>query len=195
MYLIKPTLGLSQISNFCYMCSWIIAAFDYRHTFYTQGILFSIYIFKDDAYTVYILHEWDAIKLNLSVDPSPTITLLPCGAIQTVGNPLVINCTVSTVSVVEPNLVMISWMKPEGISIISDRRVIISPTTSINNTYTSSLQFTYLMEGDEGTYTCNVKILENNGSRSAELWSLTGKYNKSNMHNCFSSCTVWILTT
>ena len=40
-------------------------------------------------------------------------------------------------------------------------RVIISPTISSANVYTSSLQFTYLMEGDdEGAYTCNVTILE-----------------------------------
>ena len=117
-------------------------------------------------------------KLNLSVDPTPTITLLPCGAIQRVGNPQVMNCTMSTVSGVESSSVMISWMGPGGGSITNDSRVTISPTTSSGNTYTSSLQFTYLMEGDEGTYTCNVMMLESNGSRSAELWSLTSKYNK-----------------
>ena len=91
------------------------------------------------------------------------------------GNPQVISCTVSTVGM-ESSSVMINWMGPRGVC-INDSRVIISPTTSSGNTYTSSLHFTYLMEGDEGTYTCNVMILENNGSRSAELWSLTSKYN------------------
>ena len=105
------------------------------------------------------------------VVPTPTVTLSPSGPIQgaMVGSPLVINCTVSTVSGVESSSVMISWMGPGGGSIISDSRVTISPTTSSGNTYTSSLQFTYLMEGDKGTYTCNVMILETNVSQSVEL--------------------------
>ena len=91
------------------------------------------------------------------------------------GSPQVINCTVSTVSGVESSLVMISWMGPGGV-ITNDSRVTISPTTSSGNTYTSSLQFTYLMEGDEGTYTCNVMILETSGSKSVELQSLISKF-------------------
>ena len=91
------------------------------------------------------------------------------------GSPQVINCTVSTVSGVKSSSVMISWMGPGGGFITSDSRVTISSTTSNGNTYTSSLQFTYLMEGDEGMYTCNVMILETNGSQSVELQSLSGK--------------------
>ena len=91
------------------------------------------------------------------------------------GNPQVINCTVSTVSGVESSSVMISWMGPGGDTITNDSRVTISATTSSGNTYTSSLQFTYLMEGDEGTYTCNVMILDTSGSQSVQLQSLTGK--------------------
>ena len=75
---------------------------------------------------------------------------------------------------------MISWMGPGGNSIIGDSRVTISPTTSSGNNYTNSLQFTYLMEGDEGTYTCNVTILETNGSQSVELEPLL----------CESSCVI-----
>ena len=89
------------------------------------------------------------------------------------GSSQVINCTVSTVSGVEFSSVMISWMGPRG-NITNDSRVTISPTTSSGNNYTSSLQFTYLMEGDNGTYTCNVMILNTSGSQSIELQSLTG---------------------
>ena len=92
-----------------------------------------------------------------------------------VGSPQVINCTVSTVSGVESSLVMISWMGPGGDPIIGDSRVTISPTTSSGNNYTSSLQFTYLMEGDNGTYTCNVMILDTSESQSIELQSLSSK--------------------
>ena len=91
------------------------------------------------------------------------------------GSPQVINCTVSTVIGVESSSVMISWMGPGGGSTINDSRVTISETTSSNNNYSSSLQFTYLMEGDEGTYTCDVMILETSVSQSVEIQSLTSE--------------------
>ena len=92
------------------------------------------------------------------------------------GSPQVINCTVSTVSGVESSLVMISWMGPGGSITTTNGRVSIgSVTDDGNNMYTRSLQFTYLMEGDEGTYTCNVMILDASGSQSVELQSLTSK--------------------
>ena len=108
----------------------------------------------------------------------PTFNIVPSSPIQgdLVGSPQVINCTVSTVNGLESSSVMISWMGPGGGSIISDSRVTISPTTSSGNTYISSLQFTYLMEGDEGTYTCNVMILETNRSESVDIGPLRGKY-------------------
>ena len=92
-----------------------------------------------------------------------------------VGSPQDIQCIVSTVSGVELSSVMISWMGPGGESITNDSRVTINPTTSSGNSYTSSLQFTYLMEGDEGMYTCNVMILRSNASNATELSTLTGK--------------------
>ena len=92
------------------------------------------------------------------------------------GSPQVINCTVSTVSGVESSSVMISWIGPGGnIDATNGRMSIGSVTDDGNNMYTRSLQFTYLMEGDENTYTCNVMILETIGSQSVELQSLTSK--------------------
>ena len=86
-----------------------------------------------------------------------------------VGSPLLITCTVSTVSGVESSSVMISWMGPGGAFITNDSRVTISPTNSSGNTYVSNLHFSYLMEGDDGTYTCNVSILESSLSNSLQL--------------------------
>ena len=108
--------------------------------------------------------------------PIPTITMLPSGPIQgaMVGSPQDIQCIVSTVSGVELSSVMISWMGPGGESITNNSRVTISPTTSNGNNYTSSLQFTYLMEGDEGNYICNVMILDINERHYIELQNLTG---------------------
>ena len=91
------------------------------------------------------------------------------------GSPQVINCTVSTVSGVESSLVMISWMGPGGAITTTNGRVSIgSVTDDGNNMYTSSLQFTYLMEGDENMYTCNVMISGARRSQSVMLQSLTG---------------------
>ena len=137
--------------------------------------------------TVSSVSSYDSI-ITLHIVPTPTVTISPSGSIQgaMVGSHQVINCTVSTVNGVESSSLMISWMGPGegsgegngdcsgGGSIISDRMT-ISPTTFSGNTYTSSLQFTYLIEGDEGTYTCNVMILETSESQSVELQSLTSK--------------------
>ena len=112
------------------------------------------------------------------VVPFIDITTLPSGAIQgaMVGSPQDIQCIVSTVSGVELSSVMISWMGPGGESIINDSRVTISPTTSSGNNFTSSLQFTYLMEGDEGMYTCNVMILETSASNIINMHNLISKF-------------------
>ena len=108
--------------------------------------------------------------IQISVSPSDPIQ----GAM--VGSPQDIQCIVSTVSGVELSSVMISWMGPGGESITNDSRVTISSTTSSGNNYTSSLQFTYLMEGDEGTYTCNVMILETIATNAINIAALTGEY-------------------
>ena len=108
----------------------------------------------------------------------PSFVITTSGPIQgaMVGSHQVINCTVSTVSGVESSSVMISWMGPGGNIDATNGRVSIgSVTDDGNNMYTRSLQFTYLMEGDEGTYTCNVMIQETSGSQSVEIGLLRGK--------------------
>ncbi|XP_065895470.1 hemicentin-1-like isoform X2 [Dysidea avara] len=116
----------------------------------------------------------DSEIISVNVLP-PTVTISPSGPIQgaMVGSPQMIQCTVSAVSEVESSSVMISWMGPGGDTITNDSRVTINPTTSSGNTYTSSIQFTYLMEEDEGTYMCNVTILETSISASVVLEILT----------------------
>ena len=111
------------------------------------------------------------------VVPYVDITIWPPSPIQgtMVGSPLDIQCIVSTVSGVELSSVMFSWVEPGGESITNDSRVTISSMTSSGNNYTSTLQFTYLMEGDEGMYTCNVMILEISMSTLVEIIKPTGK--------------------
>ena len=112
--------------------------------------------------------------------------MLPSGPIQEamVGSPQDIQCIVSTVSGVELSSVMISWMGPGEESITNDSRVTISPTTSSGNNYTSNLQFTYLMEGDEGTYTCNVMILSTTTSNFIDIYNLTSNYLINRTYTC-----------
>ena len=102
--------------------------------------------------------------------PALQIFVSPSHTIQSamVGDTLSIHC-VATVSGVDPSSIMYSWVGP------GDSGVPIS-TTSINNTHaSSSIQFTYLMEGDDGTYTCNVMILGTNGSVSVVLGPLASE--------------------
>ena len=63
---------------------------------------------------------------------------------------------------------------PGGDTITNDSRMTISPTTSSGNDYISTLQFAYLMEGDEGMYTCNAMILEISVSDSTMIRDLSG---------------------
>ena len=88
-------------------------------------------------------------KLTFVV-PTPTITITPSGPIQgaMVGSPQDIQCTAGTVDGVEFSTVLISWTGSGGDTITNDNRVTISPTTSSGNDYISTLQFSYLMEGD-----------------------------------------------
>ena len=91
------------------------------------------------------------------------------------GSPQVINCTVSTVTGVVSSLVMVNWIGPGGnINATNGRVSVGSVTNDGNNTYTRSLQFTYLMEGDDGLYNCNVTILETDAAASVNLSSLSG---------------------
>ena len=112
-----------------------------------------------------------------STVPTLGITLSPSGPIQEamVGSPQMIQCAVSAVSGVESSSVMINWMGPRGDTITSDCRMTITPTTSSDNTYISSIQFIYLKQGDEGTYTCNIIKDGANRSESFEIETLAGK--------------------
>ena len=83
-------------------------------------------------------------------------------------------CAVTTVGAVESSSVMISWIGPQE-NITNNNKVTITPTVSSGNAYSSSLQFNNLNKIDEGTYTCNVMIVDTNRSQSVEIQSFTSK--------------------
>ena len=99
-----------------------------------------------------------------------------------VGNTEVVTCTVSGAVGVDLSSVMISWTGPGGANITIDSRVTIGPTTSSGNNFLSTLRFEFLMEGDEGIYTCNVTILDTTVSAISDLSDLTGKLTVLVMH-------------
>ena len=102
-------------------------------------------------------------------------TLQPSGVIQTiVGRMQDIVCSVTTAITTDTNEVTLTWVGPDGV-ITEDDRVSIIPTFSDGNTYTTILQFDYLMEDDEGVYTCDVMIGESVDSLSLELQEIISK--------------------
>ena len=68
-------------------------------------------------------------------------------------------CSVTITSEIDPNLVKLTWTLDDSI-ITTDNRVTIITNITENPssfTYTTVIQFAYLMEGDEGNYTCIAK--------------------------------------
>ena len=112
---------------------------------------------------------------EFSVSTSPTEFVE--GAM--VGNNQTIQCTISTVSGVTLNSVMVNWIRPNGTSITNSSRIKISlellSGNNSTNIFSSSLIFIYLMEGDDGIYMCNVSILHTNASTAVEVGTLIGK--------------------
>ena len=70
-------------------------------------------------------------------------------------------CSVTITSAVDPDSVELTWANAQSI-ITADNRVTVIPTIITENpssfTYTTTIQFAYLMEGDEGNYTCNITV-------------------------------------
>ena len=129
------------------------------------------------------------------IAPTPIVTFNPTSPITgaMVGSPQHIDCIVNT-TVPGVSSVTVSWTGPGGDPILSNtNRMTISPTTSSGNIFTSSLQFDYLTEDEEGTYTCNVTVLNASTTQSIELQSLTGKSYKLLNIRTYLKVTVFVL--
>ena len=95
------------------------------------------------------------------VAPSPRVYKRPNHLQQgIVGEELEIICSIAISSTAQTSSVNLTWNFTSN-----DNRVTVIPTTittddSIGIIYTTVIQFAYLMEGDEGNYTCTVSIDE-----------------------------------
>ena len=102
-------------------------------------------------------------------------------------------CLITISSVIDPDLVEMTWTRDDS-SITTNSRVTIIPTNVTENpssfTYTTTIQFAYLMEGDEGNYTCNVAVEDMTESKSIVLQNLTSMLHNLNICMFISLLTV-----
>ena len=144
-------------------------------------------VMATDNFTLYVTGEYlSCIDHNhacvFSVVPNFNHTL-PIGSLQgaMVGDKQTIHCIINTVSGINLNSVIVKWIDPSGISLTNSSRIAISQVTVASsnnnsiNSFTSSLEFMYLMEGDKGTYKCDVTILQTNTSVEFEVGALPGR--------------------
>ena len=105
------------------------------------------------------------------------ITVDVHGAMEnlTVGNPYEIQCKVYTDQIVNSDNVDITWIGSDNDTIVADGRLSVV-TNSAGHSHTSTLQFSYLSEDDEGLFTCNVTILSNADSGSFKVEKPLSKF-------------------
>ena len=94
--------------------------------------------------------------------PVPRISFQPSDYLRgVVGEMQDITCSVTITSSIDPDSVELTWTNANSI-ITADNRVTIISTNVTENpfsfTYTTTIQFAYLMEGDEGNYTCILEV-------------------------------------
>ena len=102
--------------------------------------------------------------------PSPRVFLRPNHLQQgIIGEAIDLVCLIAISSTAQSSSVILTWNFTSN-----DNRVTVIPTTittddSIGIIYTTVIQFAYLMEGDEGNYTCTATIGENSGESTFNL--------------------------
>ena len=67
-----------------------------------------------------------------------------------------IQCEVNFDKIISASIINVTWRGPNN---DTNNRITINTTASADNNYTSTLQFYYLTEEDEGLYTCHIEIL------------------------------------
>ena len=108
--------------------------------------------------------------------PIPRISFQPSDYLQgIVGEMQDITCSVTITSSIDPDSVELTWTNADSIITVDNRVTIISTNITENPfsfTYTTTIRFAYLMEGDEGNYTCILEVDDMIESRSTTLENL-----------------------
>ena len=114
--------------------------------------------------------------VTISIGPISTVSVQGTTDSVIIGQPYSLECIVNMREEVNTNIVKIDWIGHLG-SITNGSRIAIYPIVS-NDTmiFNSTLQFLYLSPNDNGTFTCNVTILEFDiiQSQTYQLDNLTG---------------------
>ena len=87
-----------------------------------------------------------------------------------------IQCKIYTDKVVNASIINITWIGPNNDTIVTNNRITITATASADNNHTSTLQFLYLTEEDQGLYTCQIEILNYTKSGFFELENFSSKF-------------------
>ena len=112
-----------------------------------------------DTYFLYMCQCISLLCLKMLLAPTPKIFLRPNYLQQGVtGEQHDLACLVVLSSTAQSSSVILTWNFTSN-----DDRVTVIPTTittddSIGIIYTTVIQFDYLMEGDEGNFTCTLII-------------------------------------
>ena len=116
------------------------------------------------------LYIYTYVCTYLHVVPSPRVFLRPNHLQQgIIGESTHLVCLIVISSTAQSSSVNLTWNFTSN-----DDRVTVIPTTittddSIGIIYTTVIQFAYLIEGDEGNYTCTAMIEENSGESTFDL--------------------------
>ena len=124
----------------------------------------------------------------LYVAPTPRIFLRPNYLQQgTIGEPHDLVCAIVLSSTTQTSLVNLTWHFTSN----DTTRVTVIPTNittddSIGIIYTTVIQFDYLMEGDDGNYTCFLVINRDSAESTFDL-EIISKCDVANLYVCVLS--------
>ena len=96
--------------------------------------------------------------MHTYVAPAPRIFLRPNDLQGIIGEMHELICVVALSSTLDTTTVQLQWN-----FISNDNRITVLPATvtaedSIGNIYSTAIQFAYLVEEDEGNYTCTLTV-------------------------------------
>jgi len=131
-----------------------------------------------NSYIAYISTVVTQLQLCIIVFTDPikfTVDMHDSLENPTVGDPYEIECKISTNLIINSGLINFTWIGPNNENIVTDTRTNVTTITSIGKNHSSTLQFLYLNENDQGLYFCHVTLLNNSGFALLKLKEASSK--------------------